>query len=193
MARKSIIAFLIKIGPVFFGLLWLWHGVGISHVYHEALAGLLGWVYPPLDPSGVVRGAAVEGHEILLRLLVGETKTTLAINAEDITSNFAMLAALYLSAPPRWRRLALFFPTAVVILFLLHAVTVMTLSQEAFIGNPEILRLGGYTQAQANFFVGYNTFFEQMGMYLYPLVLWFPYVLLSVLETGRSEATQERA
>jgi hypothetical protein len=179
MAHKRIVAFLIKIGPVFLALLWLWHSVGAARVYHEVLAAFLTLVYPGLDPAGVVQGVGVKEHELMLRLLVGKTKSALAINANDITSDMALLAALYLSSPIRrhWRRFAAYFPAALVVLFLLHALTIVSFSQEAFIGNPAIARLGGYTQRHADFLVHYNVFFEQMGMYMFPLVLWFPYIL----------------
>lgn len=177
MAQRRILAFLIRIVPVYAGLLWLWHGAGLANAYHRALAGFLDFAYPPLDPAGVVHGVVVDGHDLMLRLLVGTHKTGLAINAEDITSDFAMLAALYLSSPvlPNWRRFAAFFAGAVAVIFLLHAFTVFAVSQSAFAGHPDLAPL--VPRHGRGFLAGYNVFFEAMGMYLYALVLWLPYML----------------
>ena len=178
MVDRRILAFLIKVGPVFLALLWLWHSAGLSAVYHRMLAGFLNVWYPHVDPMGVVAGAVAEEQEVMLRLLVAGRKTGLAINGEDITSNFAMLAALYLSSPIRrhWRLFLVHFASSAVVIFVLHALTVFTFSQQAFMSHPEIAKLG-YTRTRMNFTLHYNVFYEAMGMYLFVLVLWFPYIL----------------
>jgi hypothetical protein len=156
--------------------------MGVSRDYHRALAAVLDRIYPSLDPIGVVQGVGVNDHDFMVRLLAGKTRSALAINAEDITSGMAMLVALYLSSPivRYWRRILVFFPVAVFALFVLHALTVVTFSQEAFVGNPAIARLAHYSQRQANLLVWYNVFYEQLGMYLYVLALWLPYILITL-------------
>ncbi len=187
MADRRILAFLIKIGPVFLALLWLWHSAGLSVVYHRALAGFLNFLYPRVDPMGVVTAVMAKGHELMLRLLVDGKPSGLVVNGEDITSNFAMLTALYLSSPilKHWRVYIALFATSVAVMFVLHALTVISFSQQAFMHHPEIAKMG-YTKARMTFTLNYNIFFEAMGMYLFALVIWFTYILF-VLRTGRED------
>lgn len=194
MAQRPVLAFLIKIVPVFFGLLWLWHSLGVSVLYHRLLAGFLDTVYPALDATDIVHGVSVQGHELLLKLRVGNANTGLAINGEDVTSNFAMLAALYLSSPilPRWRLFLICFAAAFCTLFLLHAVTVWSLGQYAFAGHPQIAPLVGLSAKQASLLAAYNSFFESMGMYLYALILWLPYILVVLHDHLTSAAPQRQ-
>jgi hypothetical protein len=187
--ERRVLAFLIKVVPAFFVLLWLWQAVGVSHWYHEALAVFLNWIYPMVDPTGVVRGVGVEGHDVNLRLLVGDAKTALAINASDVTSNFAMLVALYVSSPirRRWRRFLTCLGAALVVLFALHAFTLVSVSQEAFSLDPGIRRLAGYSARVSHDAGLYNAFYEQIGMYLYVLLLWFPYILTTLRDTRKEK------
>lgn len=192
--ERRVLAFLIKVGPAFFAMLWLWQAAGASYWYHEALAALLNRIYPAFDPTGVVRGAGVDGHDVNLRLLVGEAKTGLAINASDVTSNLAMLVALYVSSPigRRWRRFLVFFGVALAALFVLHACTVVTVSQEAFSLNPDIRRLAGFSERAAHAAGLYNVFYEQIGMYLYALLLWFPYILTTMRDPASAAGRNEK-
>lgn len=186
MAKRPVLAFLLKVLPAFFGLLWLWHAAGLSSAYHHVLAAFLDTVYPAVDPSGVVQGVVARGHALLLKLLIGESRAGLEVNGDDITSNTAMLAALYLSSPilPRWRLFLGFLGGSLAALFLIHAVTVMTFSQHAFIGEPRIAPLVGAGERWTRFLGGYNSFFESMGMYLFVLVLWLPYLLIVLRDAG---------
>jgi len=174
--------------------LWLWQAAGVSYWYHEALAAFLNWIYPAFDPTGVVRGVGVDGHEVTLRLLVGDAKTALSINASDVTSNFAMLVALYVSSPigRRWRRFLASLGVALATLFVLHAFTVVTVSQEAFSLNPGIRHLAGFSARISRAAGLYNAFYEQIGMYLYVLLLWFPYVLTTLRDPGSAPGRDEK-
>jgi hypothetical protein len=190
MAQRQILQFLIKIGPVFFGLLWLWHSAGLSRLYHGILAGFLDVFLPPFDSVGIVDGVSAKGHDLLIWLKAGTSSTKLVINGEDITSNFAMLTALYLSSPivRYWKLFLACFAGAVVLMFLLHALTVGSFVQQAFAGDPEIARMARYGRWHNHFQLYYGIFFEAMGMYLYALVLWIPYILHVIHDLRRREA-----
>lgn len=190
MAQRQILLFLIKIGPMFFGLLWLWHSAGLSSLYHRVLAGFLDVFYPPLDNVGIVSGVSVKGHELMIWLQAGTKSTGLAINGEDITSNFAMLVALYLASPiiRYWKLFLAMLGGAVLVMFLLHALTVGSFIQQAFAGHPEIARMAGFGKWHNHFHLYYGIFFEAMGMYLYVLALWFPYILYVIRDLRQRDA-----
>lgn len=183
MARKPVIAFLIKVFPVFLGLLLVWHVLGAAHAYHRFLGAVLNVSYPLVDAADIVSGVRADGSDIKLQLQMGRKKAGLTINGEDITSNAAMLLALFLASSSRrrfaswWRHFAL----AAGILVIVHAVTVVTVSQEAFMTHPGISQIHAYSNAARSAVSYYNVFYEQMGMYLLVLVLWFPYFLTGLL------------
>jgi hypothetical protein len=179
MVRNPVIVFLIKVFPLFAIFLYLWHAQNLAHGYYRLLAGVLDAFYPYFDPTGKVSGVAVRGHEIGIGLIVNAQREVLSVNATDITSNTAMLMALYLASPV-WRRLRaflLFFICASVLLFSVHAATVVTLSQEAFMTHPVIMANTPFTKTEILLIPIYNLFYVEVGMYLVVLILWFPYIL----------------
>lgn len=179
MARKLVIVFLIKVFPLFALFLYLWHARDLAHVYYRLLAGLLDAVYPYFDPTGNVTGVMTRGHEFGIGLLLNAQREVLSINATDITSNIAMLLSLYLASPIRRapRTFLIYFICSLAVIFLVHAVTVVTLSQEAFMTHPAIMAHSPFTKTEITLIPLYNLFYVEVGMYLVVLVLWFPYIL----------------
>lgn len=187
MARKPVIAFLIKVVPLFFLFLYLWEARGLSALYHRFLARVLDAVCPALDPTGTVARVAAEGHDLIFGLVLGADRVTLRVNATDITSNMAMLVALYLASPiRRWKRFAMWMICALVALFAVHVVTAVTVSQEALMLHPRVMAGSPFTHAQLVVVPRYNVFYEEMGMYLIVLVMWFPYLITRIVEARRA-------
>lgn len=188
MARKPVIVFLVKVVPLIVLLLVLWQGMGFSRPYHNLLAGILDKIYAHFDVTGAVTGLSVRDNQFYFTLTVGGERVGLSVNAADITSNMTMLLALYLASPIRRRRrpfLAL-FACSLVLLFISHAVTVVTVSQEALTTHPGVMASAPISATRMKLLVSYNVFFEEMGMYLSVLLLWLPYMAWCILR-GRDD------
>jgi hypothetical protein len=183
MAQRPVLVFLAKVVPLIILLLVLWQGLGLSRPYHTLLAGLLGGVYPHFDPTGTVVDVGVRDNEFYLKLVVGKERVGLSVNAADITSNMTMLLALYLASPIRRRakQFLVFFACSLALLFISHAVTVITVSQEALMTHPGVMASAPFSATTVNMVVRYNVFMEEMGMYLGVLLLWLPYIAWCIL------------
>ncbi len=179
MARKPVLIFLAKVVPLFLVFLYLWHELGVAHGYYRLVAAVLDAVYPGLDPAGAVTGVAARGDELGVGLLVGANRQVLSLNATDITSNAALLFSMFLASPIRRRERAFLvvFTASAVILFLVHVFTAMMLIQKAFFTHPEIMAGGFFSGTDVKLVLLYTTFYEELGMYLVVLLLWFPYIV----------------
>jgi hypothetical protein len=186
MAQRPVLVFLAKVVPLIVLLLVLWEELGFSRPYHNLLAGVLGVVYPRVDPTGAVTRVGVRDNQFYFTLIVGEERVGLSVNASDITSNTSMLLALYLASPIRRRTKQFlgFLACALVLLFVWHAVTVVTVSQEALMTHPGVMASAPFSSTQVILVPRYNVFAEEMGMYLSVLLLWFPYIAWCIF--GRS-------
>lgn len=185
MVRRPVLVFFAKAVPLIFLFLVLWQGLGFSRPYHELLAGILDAVYPRIDPTGAVTGVGVRNNEFHFSLLLGEDRVGLSINASDVTSNMTMLLALYLASPIRRRlkRFLMFFGGSLALLFVLHAVTVVSVSQYALMTHPGVMASAPFSATQMRLVPRYNVFYEELGMYLSVLLLWFPYILWCIFGT----------
>lgn len=179
MARKPVIVFLIKVVPLFAVFLFLWHSRGLAGWYYRLVASVLDAVYPGLDPAGVVTGVAVKGNEFGVGFVAAAKRQVLSLNAADITSNVAMLFSLFLASPilRRTRVFLTHVAISVVVLFVIHVFTAMTLIQRAFMTHPAVMAGSPFSKTEIKFTLLYTSFYEEMGMYLLVLVLWFPYIL----------------
>jgi hypothetical protein len=193
MVQRPVIVFLAKVVPLIVILLVLWQGLGFSRSYHELLAGIVSVVYPHVDPTGAVTGVGVRDGQFYFRLAVGAERFGLSVNAADITSNMTMLLALYLASPIRRRvkPFLVFFACSVVLLFISHAVTVVTVSQEALTTHPDVMASAPFSATQMKLLRRYNIFFEEMGMYLSVLLLWLPYIAWCVLGVRKDSEARE--
>jgi hypothetical protein len=125
---------------------------------------------------------AARGHEFGIGFVVNAKRDILSINATDITSNMAMLFSLYLASPIR-RRVRVFligFICSLIVIFFVHTFTVIMLSREALSGHPGIMALSLFSKGEVRLAVLYNAFYNELGMYLVVLLLWFPYILWCV-------------
>lgn len=183
MDRKPVVVFLIKVVPLFAVLLYLWHARGFSGGYHGLVAGFLYPFYPHLGPTGVFTGITADWQHFTVGLLIHAKTASLNINANDITSNFVLLIALYFASPIREsaKVFCAALGGAVVALFLVHGATVVTCSLEALMTHPAIIASSPFNEAETFLIPRYNVFYEEMGMYLVVLVLWFPYILWRIL------------
>jgi hypothetical protein len=183
MAQRPVLVFLAKVVPLIVLLLVLWQGLGLSRPYHRLLAGVVGKVYPHIDPTGTVKDVGVRGDQFYFRLAVGGERIGLSVNAADITSNMTMLLALFLASPirRRIRQFLVFFACALVLTFVCHAVTLVTVSQEALMTHPGVMASAPFSTAQMKLIPRYNVFAEELGMYLGVLVLWLPYIAWCIL------------
>jgi hypothetical protein len=188
MDRRAVILFLAKSSVLYLVFFLLWQVAGLSQVYHGAVAAFLSIVYPHIDPTGAVSGVIASKHDMVFRLVVGDTRFGLAINGVDITSNTAMLLALYFASPIRGhgRVFAVLLSASMVFLFLVHAITLVTASQEALMTHPGIMATAPFSAGERWWVPRYNAFYEEMGMYLYVLLLWLPYIAWRFLEARRS-------
>jgi hypothetical protein len=184
--------FLIKIVPLFAVFLFLWHARGLASGYYRLLAGFLNAVYPAFDPTGTVTGVVARGHEVGVLLVVNAQNELLKINATDITSNMAMLISLYLASPVRRRvkTFLLYCSSSLILIFFVHAFTVVTLSQEAFITHPGIMASSPFSSTHMTLVQLYDLFYVEVGMYLAVLVLWFPYIFWCI-RVERGEARDD--
>ncbi len=179
MAPKILKQYLIRIVPFFVLTFLAWRLLGLSKFYHILVALPLDLLNPRFDPTGFVQGAFVEGEEFVFRILCGGKHMELRIIADDLTSNTVLLVALFLSSPIRSvQKLYLtHFAAALVILYSIHVFSVAAGIQFAFMTNPEILANDAMDQPTTRLFAHYARFYEFMGMYLFVLVLWSPYVV----------------
>jgi hypothetical protein len=190
MARKALIAFLIKIFPLFLLILFLWQYLRLSHAYLAVAASVLNVIFPLLDPTGLVTGFDSDGISFIVHLSIAKP---LKIVGEDITSNTAMLLSLYLASPIRHylRKFVIFFTASIVILFFVHCFTVCMTILFAFATNPVIMKRNpiGLTTIKAA--DNYVYFYELVGMYLIILALWFPYIGSYLADMKRRNALNQ--
>jgi hypothetical protein len=66
-------------------------------------------------------------------------------------------------------------------MFVLHAFTVFTVSQAALMTHPGVMATDPFSPAQIKLVYRYKVFYEEMGMYLFVLVLWLPYIAWCIL------------
>ena len=179
MPLRAVIAFLVKIIALLLLMLYLWHDRGLSIAYHRLLAGLLSFVYPSLDPAGVVKGVHVEGEMLVVRSILRGATYLLDIVASDITSNMTMLLSLYLASPirPFAKRYSVCFALALGAMCLIHLITVIASIQYACLEHPLIMKHSPFGSFHARLVVGYLIFYQQYGMYFAAVILWFPYLL----------------
>jgi len=195
MVQRPVLVFLAKAVPLIVLFLLLWEGLGFSRPYHVLLAGVVGMVYPHLDPTGAVTGVGVRDNQFNFQLAVGGDRIGLSVNAADITSNITMLLALYLASPVRRRtkQFLVFFACSLVLLFIMHAVTVVTVSQEALMTHQGVMARTPFSATQLKLVPRYNVFMEEMGMYLSVLLLWLPYVAWCIVRVRDDGDTGESA
>jgi len=169
---------------------FLWHARGVASWYYGLMARVLDAVYPGLDPAGVVTGVAVRGHEFGVGFVAGGTRQVLSLNATDITSNVAVLFSLFLASPilRRVRVFLIHFVVSAAVLFLIHLLTAAALIQKAFLTHPVVMAGSPFSNTGIKFTLLYTSFYEELGMYLIVLVLWFPYILWRIRDDAR-EAT----
>lgn len=190
MERKTVISLLIKLFPLYVAILLLWQYAGVSRWYHECIAAVLGWGYALFDAAGPIKGIAVRDGEFLVKLLVAQKKLPLFITAEDITSNTAMLLALYWASPVRrrWKSFARHLGSALGILFVIHLFTVAAQIQYALMSNEMIMRLFPAGALALTAIPIYMNFYTLIGMYLFILGLWIPYIMAVVINQRRHPA-----
>ena len=186
MVQRPVLVFLAKIVPLTLVSLVMWQGLGFSRPYHILLAELLGEIYPHLDPSGVVADVEVRDNQFYFTVILGAERLGLFVNAADITSNMTVLLALYLASPVRRkvRQFITFLACSLVVLFVVHGVTLITVSQEALMGRPGAVATAPFSTAQARLLTHYNVFMEEMGMYACVLLLWLPYIAWCMVRAG---------
>lgn len=192
MVQRPVLVFLAKVVPLVVLLLVLWQGLGLSHPYHKLLAGILDNVYSHFDPTGAVSGVGVRSDQFYFTLAVGGERVGLSVNAADITSNMTMLLALYLASPIRRRtkQFLVFFACSLALMFFLHAFTVFTVSQAALMTHPGVMASAPFGPAHMKLVLHYRVFFEEMGMYLFVLVLWLPYIAWCIFRSRDIEISR---
>jgi hypothetical protein len=189
MERKTVIRLLIKLFPLYVAILLLWQYAGVSRWYHELIAAVLSQGYALFDSSGPVKGVDVKGAEFMAKLLVAQKKLPLFITAEDITSNTAMLFALYGASPMRGhgRAFASYLFSALGILFLIHLITVAAQIQYALMSNETIMQLFPAGALSLKVIPVYMNFYILIGMYLFILCLWLPYIMTVVMHHRKQQ------
>jgi hypothetical protein len=192
MERKTVIGLLIKLFPLYVAVLLLWQYVGISRVYHELIALVLGTGYALFDPQGLIKGIDVREGEFLVKLLAGGKKLPLFITAEDLTSNMAMLLTLYGASPfrGRCRMFARHLLISLGILFAIHVFTLAAQIQYALMSNETTARLHPPNSFLASVIPIYMNFYTLFGMYLFILGLWLPFIMSVVMRHKREAAGQ---
>lgn len=192
MERKAVLHLLIKLFPLYIAILLLWQFAGISRWYHELVAGALEWGYALLNGGGPVKGVDVKDGEFLVKLLVAGKKLPLFITAEDITSNMAMLLTLYAASPirPHGRSFVRFLLWSLGILFVIHVCTAAAQIQYAMMTNQVIMRFCPASALSLKMIPIYINFYTLIGMYLFILGLWLPYITMVVLRNRRPHATR---
>jgi hypothetical protein len=185
MAQKPIKLFLIKIVPLFLVTLLVWQRFGISQHYHSVVAAFFDLVHPVLDPTGLISGVTAKGSSFLVGILSQGRSATLEITAEDITSNTAMLLALFLASPvrPHVKAFLLYLFASLLALLVIHVLTVATTIQYAFM----IGKVHEFSASATKFYRSYTFFYERFGMFLFVLALWFPYITFTVARANRVE------
>jgi len=187
MGPRAALRLLAKAIPFYILILVVWQLLKVSHIYHHSIAWGLDFLYPALDPLGPVKGIGAGGGELLVKLLLSGKKVGLAIKAEDITSNTAMLFALYLASPirPRVKRYLAFFLSSLFILYFIHLGTAAVSIKYALLSNPAVTELYPPSAFVARFVPLYIVFYTNILMYLSILALWLPYIGSYVAEPAR--------
>jgi hypothetical protein len=188
MGPRAALKLLAKAIPFYILILVAWQLLKVSHIYHHLIAWGLDWLYPALDPLGPVKGVGAGGGDLLVKLLISGKKLVLVIKAEDITSNTAMLLALYLASPirPRLKRFFAFFIPSLFVLYLVHLGTAAASIKYAFLSNPTVTSLYPPSTFVARFIPLYKVFYTNVLMYLSILALWLPYIGFLMAEAARS-------
>lgn len=191
MQPKKVALFLAKLFPAFFLILYFWQGLSLSTYYHRLIGGFLEWIYTS-DPHGMIKGISLQGEEFVVRIAAFGRKMSLEIVAADVTTNEAMILTLYLVSPVigRWRRYLFFFSASLLLMFSVHSLTVASIIRHALARNPTTSLLVDPRSFWSLAAFHYDNFYELMGMYLFVLGLWFPYIMTVIAELRRSSPEQ---
>jgi hypothetical protein len=102
--------------------------------------------------------------------------------------------ALYLASPllGRIKPFLVFFGSSLGLLFVVQAVTLVTVSQEALMSHPAIMATAPFSAKQIYWIPRYNVFYEEMGMFLFVLLLWLPYITWCVVKGHNKTADPPR-
>ena len=195
MAVKAVIAFLIKVFLLFFLILLVWQRFGLADVYHALVALVMTLVYPLFDTTGLVSNiGSADGSFVIELVERGVKRDTCTIVGGDITSNTAMLLSLYLASPIRLhpRKYLAFAGYALATLFVIHCFSLGMTIYYAFTTNPEITRRFPLGNFAGKFADAYVYFYEILGMYLFVLALWLPYIFYCIIEIRRRTARDAR-
>ncbi|GEM_PF-5355454 len=192
MDRKALIKLLVKIFPLFICILIVWQYLGISRLYHEALAPVLAILFALFDPLGPVKDVTAGGGEFAVRLVIHGRDMPLFLTAEDITSNTAMLLTLYLASPfkSQVRKFIIHLFLAVFVLYWIHIFTIASTIKFAMMSNPQIISLYPAGRIEARLVPFFINFYENLGMYLFALVLWLPYITTRLLFRRKPESSK---
>ncbi len=192
MAVKAVITFLIKVFPFFFLILLGWQQLGLAEVYHAVVAAVMTLVYPLFDSTGLVNNIGSAGESFVIELMGrGVQLGSINIVGGDITSNTAMLLSLYLASPILLhpRKYLIFAGSSLAALFVIHCFTLGMTIYYAFATNSQITHRFPLGKLAVKFADAYVYFYELMGMYLFILALWLPYIFYCIIEmrhrTGR--------
>ena len=175
--RRAIRGLLLKIFPAFALSLLLWQALGVGDAYHRILAATLDAVWPVFDGTGLIAGVVADGDTMIVRLQSGMTRQTLEVTAHDVTSNWALFLALFAASPMRrrWRQFGLALGAGILLLFIVHVFTFVSVTLEALASHP--LFAQDVPPLAKGFARPYNLFYVEFWMYLVVLLLWIPYIL----------------
>lgn len=190
MIQRSLILTLLKLIPLYILFMLAWQVTPLSRYYGHVVSALTAIAYSICAGEGPVKGVVTRGDYFFVKLLIQGRRLGLDIVAGDITSNVAMLLALYGASPmmKTARRFALCLPVSLVIMIALHVATLAATIQYALMTQPEIMRLFPPGKLAVRLVPLYKGFYEVIGMYLFVLLLWIPYIagVLPQRELGRS-------
>jgi hypothetical protein len=186
MVRSIVTRYLVKIVPAFLLSLLAWRVLHLSVVYHSIVAFALDIAHGLLDPTGAVRGVSVAGGEFVVDLASGAGTTHLKIVADDLTGNAIVLLAFFLASPIRShvKSFALHLCAALAALVGLHVFAAAS-NQYALATSGHFLGPVGAGGCGARPLLYYGHFHELIGMYLFPLLLWVPYMARRLMESRR--------
>jgi hypothetical protein len=187
MVRKVVIPYLAKIVPAFLVCLLAWRALGLSAIHNTLVALAFDVIHRLLDPTGTVRSVAAAGKEFVLGLSIGGKTSHLKIVADDLTGNTIVLLAFFLASPIRSsvKSFAAHLAGALGVLFCIHVVAVAASTQHALFSSPDVLGPGATVQIGTRLLLQFGHFYELIGMYLFPLVLWVPYIASRLMRSRR--------
>jgi hypothetical protein len=104
---------------------------------------------------------------------------------DDLTSNTILLISLFLASPIKSnaKPYVIHFASALAILFAMHVLAVAAAAQYALATTPEMLGQGGSGHPITLLLAHFAHFYELIGMYLFVVVLWVPYVASYLIGT----------